>query len=318
MPAWTPASIASALWLDFSDTSKLFDATSGGSAVTNGVGIARAEDKSGNGRHFTQSTAGARPTYTTGLQNSLGGAVFDGGDSLSHSTASTWTFLHSAQSTIFIVQKSGTVADPTAVYAWLGNNGGTSSNIGAFFGYDDRNVLTGMTDSFNCSCTAGAGVSVYAATNNSASAMVTDFRNVLTPNTHQLCTITSDPTNATAASRVKLAVNGGTLVGNNERTGTASGSAPTFNLQIGETNGVGRMVGNILEIVILNYAASTDIRQQMEGYLAWKWGLQGSLPSDHPWKSFRPIYGASGLINSQSLVGRGDLVSGRQLVGFST
>lgn len=291
MPAWTPASISSALWLDFSDTSTLFDATAGGSAVTNGVGIARAEDKSGNGRHFTQSTAGARPTYTTGLQNSLGGAVFDGGDSLSHSTASTWTFLHSAQSTIFIVQKSGTVADPGAIYVWLGNNGGTSSNRGVFFAYDDRNVLTGMTDAFNCLCSVGGGISAYASSNNTASAIVTDFRNVLTPNTHQICTITSDPTNATAASRVKVGVNGGTLVGNSERTGTASTSAPTFNLQIGETNGVGRMVGNILELIILDYAASTTVRQQTEGYLAWKWGLDGSLPSDHPWKSYPPQFG---------------------------
>ena len=26
-------------------------------------------------------------------------------------------------------------------------------------------------------------------------------------------------------------------------------------------------------------------RQIVEGYLAWKWGLQTSLPSDHPYNS---------------------------------
>ena len=29
-------------------------------------------------------------------------------------------------------------------------------------------------------------------------------------------------------------------------------------------------------------------RQQMEGYLAWKWGLQGNLPSTHPFKNGPP------------------------------
>ena len=33
---------------------------------------------------------------------------------------------------------------------------------------------------------------------------------------------------------------------------------------------------------------SIEDRQKLEGYLAWKWGLQASLPSDHPYKSAAP------------------------------
>jgi hypothetical protein len=34
-------------------------------------------------------------------------------------------------------------------------------------------------------------------------------------------------------------------------------------------------------------AIATD-RQKLEEYLAWKWGLQGSLPPTHPYKNFPP------------------------------
>jgi len=46
--------------------------------------------------------------------------------------------------------------------------------------------------------------------------------------------------------------------------------------------------GTINEILIYSGALSTSDRQQAEGYLAWKWGTQSSLPSDHPYKSSAP------------------------------
>lgn len=42
------------------------------------------------------------------------------------------------------------------------------------------------------------------------------------------------------------------------------------------------------EVVMFYTAVSTDIRQRIEGYLAWKWGLVASLPSDHPYKAVPP------------------------------
>jgi hypothetical protein len=43
------------------------------------------------------------------------------------------------------------------------------------------------------------------------------------------------------------------------------------------------------EIVIYNQVLSTAQRQQVEGYLAWKWGLQANLPtSTHPYKAIKP------------------------------
>jgi hypothetical protein len=43
------------------------------------------------------------------------------------------------------------------------------------------------------------------------------------------------------------------------------------------------------EILTYNIAISTDNRQLVEGYLAHKWGVTASLPSDHPYKTFAPM-----------------------------
>ena len=61
--------------------------------------------------------------------------------------------------------------------------------------------------------------------------------------------------------------------------GTRADSSPTSIQQA--------LVGNIYEIVVLGTTTPAQ-QQQMEGYLAWKWGLVGSLPATHPFKLFPP------------------------------
>jgi len=46
--------------------------------------------------------------------------------------------------------------------------------------------------------------------------------------------------------------------------------------------------GHICEVIIYSTLLSTNQRQQVEGYLAWKWGIQSSLPSNHPYKNSSP------------------------------
>jgi hypothetical protein len=45
-------------------------------------------------------------------------------------------------------------------------------------------------------------------------------------------------------------------------------------------------LGNIGEYIVYNKVLSTSERQQVEGYLAWKWGTTSALPSTHPYKNF--------------------------------
>jgi hypothetical protein len=47
--------------------------------------------------------------------------------------------------------------------------------------------------------------------------------------------------------------------------------------------------GNIAEILVYNNVLTTSERQQVEGYLAWKWGLQSNLANNHPYSIIRPL-----------------------------
>lgn len=46
--------------------------------------------------------------------------------------------------------------------------------------------------------------------------------------------------------------------------------------------------GSVNEFIIFNRTLTQSEYQQVEGYLAWKWGLQNNLPSTHPYALFPP------------------------------
>ena len=66
-----------------------------------------------------------------------------------------------------------------------------------------------------------------------------------------------------------------------------SSSTPVF---IGKTASGGTTLYNsdIAEILCYKTTLLTSDRQTIEGYLAWKWGLQGNLPANHPYKNAPP------------------------------
>jgi len=85
-------------------------------------------------------------------------------------------------------------------------------------------------------------------------------------------------------------------------TFTGSGTNPmsvSMGFNIGSSAG---FIGNIYEVIMYNTSLSTLQRQQVEGYLAWKWGLQANLPADHPYKSAAP----TGSSNARSLIVKGN------------
>jgi len=65
-----------AVWLDFSDSATLFDATSGGSTPAADGNIRRIEDKSGNSRHFVERTSTTAPIRKLAQINGLDAAYF--------------------------------------------------------------------------------------------------------------------------------------------------------------------------------------------------------------------------------------------------
>ncbi|NDC19766.1 MAG: hypothetical protein EBZ87_05820 [Microbacteriaceae bacterium] len=120
---FSPSSIAGLqLWLDA--TTGLFDATSGGNAVTtDGSAVARWEDQSGNGRNATQATLNNRPVLKTSIQNGKSGIRFDG----SNDFMATASFAHSVPLTLFIVCKrlsnTGSQLDYNRIVEHGSNNG---------------------------------------------------------------------------------------------------------------------------------------------------------------------------------------------------
>jgi hypothetical protein len=66
---------------------------------------------------------------------------------------------------------------------------------------------------------------------------------------------------------------------------------PNSNIIIGNNNGFNfsrSFKGFMGEIILFNRQLNDGDRQQIEGYLAWKWGLQSFLASNHPFKNSAP------------------------------
>ena len=81
---------------------------------------------------------------------------------------------------------------------------------------------------------------------------------------------------------------------------SVNGSARTANAVIAQTgtntgayfiNGLPSGIydySQVGEIIHYNTSLTAHERQEVEGYLAWKWGLASLLPSDHAFKKFSP------------------------------
>jgi len=113
-PAWAPTDIANiALWLDA--TSGLYDATTGGSAVTaNGAYVARWEDLSGNARHFAQATVNSRPVLATAALNGKPTIFFDGTDDF---LDATYSRPYAAQTLFVVFQVHATPTLQAGIFA---------------------------------------------------------------------------------------------------------------------------------------------------------------------------------------------------------
>ena len=80
----------------------------------------------------------------------------------------------------------------------------------------------------------------------------------------------------------------------NGYSGTAATSSQpqtstTFNIGSATSVGSGYAInGEIAEVLVYVGTISTTQQQQIEGYLAWKWGLQGSLNPTHPYATVNP------------------------------
>ena len=219
-----------------------------GVAPSNGATVSSWADKSGNSAN---GTAVGTSTY----DNSSKGISFAG--SSSYSLPNGTIAPGASNYTIFII------CYPTDIsyypYVWAAGVGGADTSMALIF-YPSGQIENGFYTDF-----MGIAPSGSVSINNSY--------------------MFSSAYNGTRI----LYKNGTSIV-----SGTPSGTKniSTANNYLGQnqsSNGAGTYYKGIInEFIVYNTSLSQTQRQQVEGYLAWKWGLVTSLPAGHPYINFPP------------------------------
>ena len=274
---WTPAYLpatTNALWLDASDATTI--------QLSSSLYVTNLLDKSGNNRTFAQTVASIQPAITAGGLNGLSVLSFTNSYLTSTNPASTWKFLHDGTKvSMFSVVKTWTNGVQTNVGAFgLWGTVQSSAATGSYVIVDDRRSQ-GRTNNI-----------IHVAFGGTAQASITHIssNNAWGPGQYRLLSIASDPGNSTGTNRSIIRTYGTTIAQANTLTSAPKTGNPVFTLDIGTVGGghASRLVGAFAEIVFLAGTIADADRQQMEGYLAWKWGMQTNLPASHPYKTAAP------------------------------
>jgi len=250
----------STLWLDASDPA------GNGTTPSNGSSLASWVDKSGNG--LTVSAASSQPTYTTNALNGLGTVAFNGSQGLNAGSVTGGKLLaNNGSSATFCVFSVSNNTENSCPFSW-----------------DD----SGYTYRFMITWAGGEGTP----------GLEFDLGNW--PNRTQIATTGASSINFTnntyylvsfwqSGATAVLNVNGKTYTSiYTDFSGNWSSTASRiFNVGTYINSGGYNMKGNTAEILFYNTNIPSNF-QQVEGYLAWKWGLQSSLPASHPYKSASP------------------------------
>jgi hypothetical protein len=240
---FTPADITTSVWLDASDSSTLFDATSGGSTPADGGAVARWEDKSGNARHMTRVIFDSRrPTLRASGMNGYQSIEF--GVSAVQSNMITPTFDWPRPFTLFAVaQHTG-----GSGYQRIVHIGGLASDVLGFVGAVDGNYATFF----------GNGSSWQDVNANTPSTSTTSP-----------CVLAISNNGNSAGSAIPY-VNG--VSQNTKHGGGFSGTSQA--MQIGASNAAGQFWrGYINEVILIPSIATSGEQSDIETYLADKWGI---------------------------------------------
>lgn len=210
-------------------------------------------DQSGKGNDLTLDTAGSgRPTVLAGAINGLKGVHFAAAANAGLGPPTTLLTGSTSLATFFV---SKNVQDPNTA-----NFGAPIANFGTEGG--DYWVYT------NGGIYSGYGTNTRR-DNMDAPGTTTDWHQFMLLSAPNDWRVSQDGTDFGSSSTNTVAVS----------------AAP----KIGRSPGIGSYFdGYLSEIVHLNAAPTMAERQLVEGYLAWKFGLQANLPAGHPYKSAKP------------------------------
>ena len=132
--AFSPLDLAALTgWWDFSDAPTVYEDTIATNPAEADDGVAYLGDKSGDGRHLTQGTAGSRPAWKAAIQNGLSIGRGDGGDILTRASVTGSALFGTNVGTVVLVLKHGPGTDNFA-FAWMND---ASNAVNIFCTYSD-------------------------------------------------------------------------------------------------------------------------------------------------------------------------------------
>ncbi len=265
---WVPSdtTATSFSWWDFSDSNQV---------STSGSNITQIADKGNLAENLSQGTSANQPSLQLGVQNGLNVARFNrtaASDYLQGSSLSKYNFVHNGTDSIV-----ATVIDMTEGLGSGPNRqcyAGTSLTGSAVgWGFRASDVDTINTNISNNSGTLEA----FNATDYTALGSWSIINTLV-------------DMNGPSSSRVVHRFDGTQSASTSSSTGAPSASNATVGLTMGSNptapgGSNNNLNGDVGELLIFNSQADFE---EIEGYLAWKWGLVASLPGGHPYKTTPP------------------------------
>jgi hypothetical protein len=250
LKAWYDAADLNTLSIDLSGAVRQWRDKSGLNINLTGVGVPRLTKANGlNAINFVNPAAPAINYFTTPLGNTSTDSV----------TYVAWFAVINPSTT--------SVNNATIIGNTYGPSGGNLSKNNLYLNGGSYSVLyriveNGLSYSTSSGATQGVLTLVYAFTNYSngqAQVFVNGTGGTL---------ITTGPTGILDTASSALRIGWGGYPSNNGIT------------------------GNICECLLYTFTGgntlTTDQQQLVEGYLAWKWGIAGNLPENHPYKRMPP------------------------------
>ena len=228
------------------------DAEDANTVILSGSSVTQWNDKSENNYHASQSLEQSQPIYTQSAFGGKSSLAFDGTDDL---LVAPLVDSQARNVSVFIVSKPASTNIRGAVFYPGSGENGYGIGYGSSTFDDTGNNFIFLREFLGWH----VGPSFGSADPNIISSVLGTSNIVNYVNGSSILTINAMPYAPTVA------------------TGIGGNGAGTRHFQ-----------GNIAEIVVIS-STSTSERVILEGYLAWKWGLQAELPAEHPYKTAAPI-----------------------------
>ena len=231
------------LWLDAKDSNSIVQVSSK---------VSQWNDKSGNARHVTQTSAASRPAYSSSTYGSC--VSYAAGNQLNIPAGA----ITALSPETFVVVGLCNFGTPGTAFRYIYRQGNFNPSTGTgqhIQGYSDNKIY--MYDTYNSNSTIYQATSLLNVSQDSVFAMYHDGTNLKKRQ-----------------------------YGAQFDTDVTSG---TYNPATASINAIGYFGfdGDIYSFIVANYTSDADV-QKLEGYICHRYGAQALLDAAHPYRNVAP------------------------------